>query len=159
MARVMALDFGEVRVGVALSDVGGILASPFTIIRFANREQVITDILGIVREYEVGAIIVGLPYSLNGSVGLQAEKVLSFIEALKAHINVPIATRDERFTTLTAVEYKKKTNKKRSDQKIRYDSIAAAIILQEYLDEMANLQSVHESGKIRNTENSLNEFI
>ena len=140
MARVMALDVGDRRIGVALSDAGGILASPLTIIEQATQAQAITEILKIVREREVSAIIIGLPYSLNGSIGPQAEKVQVFVEELKQQTNLPIELRDERFTTATAVEYKKAASKKKPDRKTRYDAMAAAIILQEYLDEKANLR-------------------
>ncbi|MDD5189945.1 MAG: Holliday junction resolvase RuvX [Dehalococcoidales bacterium] len=138
MPRVLGLDIGEVRIGVALSDAGGILASPLTIIDGTHQPGAIDDILKIIREQAVARIIAGFPYSLDGRIGPQAEKVQAFITALQQQTDVPIELRDERYTTMTAIAYKKEASKKKPDRKTRYDAIAAAIILQEYLNEQGH---------------------
>lgn len=135
MPRVLGLDVGDVRIGVALSDATGMLASPLTIIEQGTREQAIREILKIVKEREVGLIIAGMPYSLDGTTGPQALKVQAFLDDLRLHTDTPIEIRDERFTTATAVDFKKQTSKKKLDRKTRYDDMAAAVILQAYLDE------------------------
>jgi putative holliday junction resolvase len=135
MARVMALDFGEVRIGVALSDPTGMLASPLTIIEGAAQEEAIQDILKIIEEREVALIIIGFPFSLDGTIGPQADQVQEFAAALEKHTTIPIEFRDERFTTTTAMDRKREGSKKKLGFKTRYDAMAAAVILQEYLDE------------------------
>jgi putative Holliday junction resolvase len=131
----MGLDVGDRRIGVALSDTTGILASPLTIIERVSEEQAIGDILKIVKERAVERILAGLPRSMDGSIGPQAEKVQSFIETLRTLTAVPIEYRDERLTTVTAMRLKQEGSSKKLDRKTRYDAMAAAIILQEYLNE------------------------
>lgn len=133
--RVLGLDVGDRRIGVALSDPTGILASPLTIIERASDEQTIDAILKIVVERGAERIIVGLPRSMDGHIGPQAEKVQAFTELLRQRTAVPIEFRDERLTTVAAMRLKKEASTRRLDRKTRYDAMAAAIILQEYLDE------------------------
>ena len=98
-----------------------------------DEEKDIGAILHIVREKEVGRIIIGLPYNMDGSLGSQAEKVQGFATALGQHTGVPIEFRDERLSTWEAKEKLKSAGK--TGRKTRYDSAAAALILQGYLDE------------------------
>jgi putative Holliday junction resolvase len=135
VARILALDVGDRRIGVALSDPTGILASPHSIIERTTDEKAIEAILKVVAEKEAGRIIVGLPRSMNGTIGPQAEKVKAFTEQLCRRTSVPIEYRDERLTTVTAMRLKQEASTRRLDRKTRYDAMAAAIILQEYLDE------------------------
>ena len=120
---------------MALSDPGGILASPFTII---NRRDEITDveaIITIVSQHQVEQVIVGLPRSLDGSLGKQAEKVKALTQKLCEYTEVPVAFRDERLSTVLAKRLMQAVNTKKARKKARDDAIAAAIILQSYLDE------------------------
>ena len=133
--RSLGLDIGDKRIGVALSDPGGILASPFTIINRGDEKQDIEAIADIVNQNQVERIVVGLPRSMDGSVGRQAEKVKSFIEGLSSHIEVPLEFRDERLTTVSAKRLIREASTKKAKKKVRYDAVAAAIILQGYLDE------------------------
>lgn len=133
--RILGLDIGDKRIGVALGDPTGILASPLTIIDRTTDDRAIDDILKIVTEREVARIIVGLPRSMDGGIGHQAEKVQSFTEALRQHTTVPVEYRDERLTTVTAVRLKQEASTRKLNRKTRYDAMAAAIILQEYLNE------------------------
>ena len=134
-ARILGLDIGDKRIGVALSDPTGILASPLTIIDRTTDDGTIDDIIKIVTEREVARIIVGLPRSMDGGIGHQAEKVQTFIEVLQQHTPVPIEYRDERLTTVTAIRLKQEASTRKLNRKTRYDAMAAAIILQEYLNE------------------------
>ena len=133
--RILGLDIGDKRIGVALSDPMGILASPLIIIDRITDDRAIDDILKIVNEREVAGIIVGLPRSMNGGIGHQAEKVQSFTETLQRHTTVPVEYRDERLTTVTAIRLKQEASTRKLNRKTRYDAMAAAIILQEYLNE------------------------
>lgn len=135
MGRILGLDIGDKRIGVALSDPTGVLASPLTILERITDESVIENILEIVSQRDVQIIIIGLPRSMNGRIGHQAEKVQSFAEELRQKTDIPVDYRDERLTTVTAVRLKKEASKRRPNKKTRYDAMAAAIILQDYLEE------------------------
>jgi len=133
--RSLGLDIGDKRVGVALSDPGGLLASPFTIINRREETADIKAITDIISQHQVEQIIVGLPRSMDGSIGKQAEKVKDFTQKLCHHTDVPIEFRDERLTTVSARRLMRATKTKKSREKAQDDAIAAAIILQGYLDE------------------------
>ena len=130
----MGLDIGDKRIGVALSDPGGVLASPLTIIERKDAELDIRAITDIVDQHQVGQIVVGFPRSMDGSTGGQAEKTKDFIQRLSSHTDVPIEFRDERLTTVSARRLKRAVGTRKTHHKVRYDAMAAAIILQDYLD-------------------------
>ena len=133
ITRSLGLDIGDRRIGVALSDPLGILASPLTIINRTDEKADIEAIIDIVRQNQVGRIIAGLPLSMDGSSGKQAEKTKDFVMELCRHTEVPVEFRDERLSTVSAkrmVQGVRKTNRG-----TRYDAMAAALILQGYLDE------------------------
>jgi len=131
--RSLALDIGDKRIGVALSDPQGILASPLTIINCQGGQADIESIINIVNQNEVGQIIVGLPLSMNGSVGRQAEKVKAFASDLRNHTEVPVDFRDERLSTASAKHLMQAVRK--TKRETRHDAVAAALVLQGYLDE------------------------
>ncbi len=133
--RSLGLDIGDKWIGVALSDPQGLLASPLTIINRRDETTDITAITDIVSQHQVGQIIVGLPRSMDGSLGQQAEKVKVFTQGLRSHTNVPVEFRDERLTTVSAKRLMRAAETKRNRRKARDDAIAAALILQGYLDE------------------------
>ena len=120
---------------MALSDPGGILASPLTIIERRPDSSDVEAIVEIINQNQVGQIIVGLPRSMDGSIGQQAEKVKAFSEQLASRTDVPLEFRDERLTTVSARRLKQEAGTRKSRQKTRYDAMAAALILQGYLDE------------------------
>ena len=123
---------------MALSDSGGILASPLTIIDRSDEIQDIAAITDIINEHQVGKVIAGLPRSLDGNIGKQAEKVKAFVEQLYRHSNVPVEFRDERLTTVSAKRLMQAAQTKKTKGKTRDDAVAAALILQGYLDETQN---------------------
>jgi putative Holliday junction resolvase len=135
--RSLGLDIGDKRIGVALSDPQGMLASPFTIINRRDERTDVEAIIDIVNQQGVKQIIVGLPRSMNGSIGKQAEKVKAFTRELCNHTKVPVEFRDERLSTVLANRLMQEVKKTR--EKVGRDAIAAALILQCYLDE-ARLQ-------------------
>ena len=120
---------------MALSDPQGILASPFTIIQCKGETADIEAIVNIIRQNQVKQIIVGLPRSMNGSLGKQAEKVKAFTQKLQEHVKLPVEFRDERLSTVSAKRLMQAINSKKRRQKVRHDAVAAALILQGYLDE------------------------
>ena len=121
---------------MALSDPDGILASPLTIIERTEERQDIKTITDIINQNQVGQIIVGLPRSLNGGIGTQAEKVQSFVQSLSEQTEIPVEFRDERLTTVSARRLMKAATTRKTRKKSRDDAIAAALILQGYLDEL-----------------------
>jgi len=131
----LGLDIGDKRIGVALSDPQGILASPLTIIDRRDERLDLEAITNIVNQHQVQQIIVGLPRSMNGSIGKQAEKVQAFTQRLCQHTEVPVEFRDERLSTVSAKRLMQSVSKKKIRNKVRDDAIAAALILQGYLDE------------------------
>ena len=133
MTRIMGLDIGDSRIGVALSDPLRMLASPLTIIHRAGGPGDFEAIMALVRQHQVGRVIAGLPFSLDGSLGRQAEKVKAFVAELGRYLEIPVEFRDERLTTVTAKRLVHEARK--VERGTRYDAMAAALILQGYLDE------------------------
>ncbi|MBM3156817.1 MAG: Holliday junction resolvase RuvX [Chloroflexi bacterium] len=130
----MGLDIGEKRIGVALSDPMGIIASALTVIERTTDDAAIKQIIELARQNEVERIVVGLPRSLDGSIGKQAQAVQAFVELLKAHTELPIVTWDERLSTVAAERALLEAGTKRDKRKKHRDAVAAAFILQGYLD-------------------------
>jgi len=132
----MALDVGDSRIGVALSDPLEMLASPLVIIKRLNEASDVLSIVKLVNEHQVGKLLVGLPLSLSGETGTQAQKVKAFADRLASSLPIPLEMVDERFSTVTAREYMRETGKKKGRFKKKHDdAMAAAVILQSYLDE------------------------
>ena len=133
--RYLGLDIGDRWIGVALSDPSAKLASPLTILERSDDD--IGDmeaIAGIIEQNDVGRVVVGLPRLLNGSLGVQAQKVEAFTRQLHDRIDIPVEFRDERLTTISAHRLMQASGKNKSRKK-RDDAIAAAILLQAFLDE------------------------
>ena len=133
--RSLGLDIGDKRIGVALSDPEGILASPLTVINCSDTRADVEAIVNIVSLYQVNQIIVGLPRSMDGRLGKQAEKVKTFVQKLRSHTEIPVEFRDERLSTVSAKRLMQAASGKKPRKKAEDDAIAAALILQGYLDE------------------------
>jgi putative Holliday junction resolvase len=140
--RSLGLDIGDRRIGVALSDPLGILASPLLVFKHTDDESDISYILDMVKQYQVEIIIVGMPHSMDGTRGAQAEKVEKFTEKLRQESPVPVEYRDERLTTVEAKRMLEEgsSRKRAKGKKIEYDAAAAAVILQSYLNEARPLE-------------------
>jgi putative Holliday junction resolvase len=133
--RVLALDLGSRRVGVAVSDATGTLASPATVLLRSGRRPDDHDrIAALVAEYEAERVIVGLPLSLDGSVGPAARGVLDEVGELTRRLPVPVETLDERFTTVTAHDQLREAGKTGRQRAGVVDAAAAAVLLQSWLD-------------------------
>lgn len=138
MKRIMALDVGDVRIGVALSDPMGMIASPFEVID-RNKTKAVKRIREIIQEKSVGLVVSGIPVSLDGSEKVQAQKVREFLDKLKEEIkDIVIETMDERLSTVSANKMLNESTKKNAMEKRKVvDKVAATIILQNYLDKQA----------------------
>ncbi len=133
--RYLALDLGEKRIGVALTDPGGTLAFPLSVVHCGGEAQDMEAIAHLVKEHGVGVVVVGLPRSLSGSIGPEGERVWGFVEALSRRLAVPVETYDERLSTVAAERRLLETGTRRAKRKEQRDSLAAAIVLQDFLDE------------------------
>ena len=132
--RLLALDVGDRRIGVAISDSLGILASPLATIRRRSEERDMRAVLDLADEREAGGIVVGMPLSLSGERGPQARRVERFRDALAARTRLPVAEHDERYSTAEAERLLRETGADPSKDRARLDAAAAAVILQAYLD-------------------------
>lgn len=131
----MALDVGDVRIGIAVSDPMGIIANPLeTYTRKGNLQRDTQYIADLARNREVTLIISGLPLGLNGKENEQTAKTREFIDALTSVTDIPVKYLDERFTTLSAERTLIQGNVRRENRKKVIDKVAATIILQNYLD-------------------------
>ncbi|MBI3417320.1 MAG: Holliday junction resolvase RuvX [Verrucomicrobia bacterium] len=135
--RILALDHGTVRIGVALSDELKIIATPLEYIPAAPWEGVLARLRLLLQEKEVELIVVGMPRNMNGTYGQAAEQVKTFINALKAELPTPIRTWDERLTSAQANRLLVEADVRRGQRKEKVDKMAAAILLQSYLDAVA----------------------
>ena len=132
--RILGIDYGEKRIGMAVSDPLGITAQGLPTIERTNIQDDLQKILNVVREKEVGEIVVGLPKNMNNSLGEKAQAVLNFVALLKKDINIPINVIDERLSTVRANRAMLEGDLSRKKRKSRVDMIAAQLILQDYLD-------------------------
>lgn len=135
MAVLLGLDVGDVRIGVAVSDALGSGAHPLCTLTRTNRQRDITAIGDLASIHKVERIIIGLPVSLDGTLGTQAEKVQKFGARLSKGLNIPVEFCDERFTTSEAEEILDKVDVNPKDRKKVIDQVSAVLILDEYLRE------------------------
>lgn len=135
MARTLALDVGNRRIGVAVSDALKLIARPVCVID-RKREDALARIAALAAEHQADELAIGLPVHADGTLGDQAEQVQRFAEAVRARVPVPVTFVDERYTTQDAKHIIAGT--KRRKQPVHDDAIAAAVILQRHLDERVN---------------------
>ena len=132
--RKLGLDIGDKRIGVAISDPENILATPLTTIINEDSEKAVKRILDIIKEYNIEQIIVGLPYSLDGSTGVQVNKTEAFVDVLSQSTEAAIYFFDERLSTVAVEHLLREAGLKGTKMKDRRDAAAAAYILQGYMD-------------------------
>ena len=132
--RIIGLDVGEARTGVALSDPLGMIASPYETIQVKSPRADAEAVKAIAEEQGAIQIVVGVPLNMEGKVGPQAEKVLAFIEVLKEAVDLEVVTIDERFSTAAADRSLRAAGVKGKKRKKVVDQVAAQQILQLYLD-------------------------
>jgi putative Holliday junction resolvase len=132
--RVLALDHGTVRIGVAVSDELKMLAHPLEFIPAEPFNAFVDRLKLLIREKEVEQIVVGMPRNMDGSYGPAAEKVRQFIIVLKEIIPIPVRSWDERLTSVQANRLMSERGVKTKDKREKVDKMAAALLLQSYLD-------------------------
>ena len=136
--RAIGIDLGSKRIGVALSDSAGTLALPYEVVqRSGDRRRDHRRIGELVAEAEAEIVVVGLPYSLDGSLGPTARRYLAETEELRATIGVPVETYDERLTTVTAERSLRDMQMTADARRRVVDKVAAAVMLQSWLDHRA----------------------
>ena len=142
--KIMAVDFGDVRTGLAYSDSSETLAFPNGMIVERNIEKTAEKIAQKAKEKEVELIVVGLPKNMDGTEGSQSEKCRRLVLLLEQHISIPITTWDERGTTKIATLYMNETDTRGKKRRNTIDSVAATVILQSYLDYRKNQKQMKE---------------
>ena len=131
---LMGLDVGEKRIGVAIANAEGLVAIPLAVLDTVEEEADLKAILDLAEEHDVKQIVVGLPRSMDGSIGKQAEVILDFCKLLSQHTDIPVDTWDERLSTVAAERLLSEAGVKRGKKKAQRDALAAALVLQGYLD-------------------------
>ena len=134
MKRILGIDYGEVRVGISLSDLTQTIAKPFKTITYKNTDNLLDQLKEIIIENEVEKLVVGIPYNMKGEDTKQTLKVKEFISFLESNLSYDIELIDERLSSIEAEKTMHKMNIKTGHNKSDIDKIAASVILQEYLD-------------------------
>jgi putative Holliday junction resolvase len=132
--RIMGLDVGERRIGVAISDPGGVLASPLEAIEREGEDRDVKRVLELMQKHDVGCVVVGIPFSMSGTMGQQAKRADTFRRALTRVSKVQVVGWDERLSTVEAERRLRQVGVDHSFDRGRTDAASAAIILQSYLD-------------------------
>ena len=140
--RILALDVGEKNIGVAISDELGWTAQGLPTLRRQTKDRDTCAIANIVEEKCVTRIVVGMPISLDGSLGKKAREVASFVEDLKRRLRLPIKVWDERITSVQAERLMLEADLSRKKRKKKIDQLSAQLILQSYLDAESRPQDV-----------------
>ena len=138
MKRIMGVDYGDARTGIAISDLLCTIVGTTTVIHSRNMEKTIAQICTMVRDSDVGEIVVGLPKNMDGSEGFRAETVRAFVALLASETDVPIDLADERLSTCEAHRYLQSTGTGGKKRKGVIDTLSAEIILQNALDRLKN---------------------
>jgi len=132
--RVLGLDLGEKRIGVALSDALGLTAQGLMVLHRRDLDQDLAEVLAVARKHQVQEIVIGLPRHLDGRLGDGAVEVQDWVERLQKGLGVPVHTFDERLTTLQAERVLLEANVSRRKRRQVIDKMAAGLILQAFLD-------------------------
>jgi putative Holliday junction resolvase len=139
--RIMGVDFGDTRTGLAISDESRFLASGIGYISVGGLAKTADKTAELARENGVSAIVVGLPVNMNGTQGPRAERAKEFAELLCTLVDVPVCMLDERMTTMSAARYLDMTNTRGKKRKQAIDTLSAQIILQNMLDRLKHAGS------------------
>jgi putative Holliday junction resolvase len=132
--RILGLDYGSKRIGVAVCDELGMTAQGLATIARKNRQQDLEEIARFIRKYNVEKIVIGYPIRLDGTEGIQCEKISKFASLLESTFSLPIIKWDETLSTKEAEEILIRANMRRDKRKNIVDRVAASLILQGYLD-------------------------
>ena len=140
--RALGVDLGSKRIGIAVSDISGTVASPLTVLqRSRSRRHDLLEIARIAAEEEVEVVVVGLPLSMSGEMGTAARAAVAEAERLATVVGVPVETHDERLTTVTAERALREADLRAPDRRRVVDKVAAAVMLQAWLDSRAQREA------------------
>lgn len=131
--KILAVDLGKARTGLAVCDEGEVLATPAGVISEWNREKLLRNVAEKAEKLGAEQIVVGLPKNMDGSEGESAQNARAFAESLRSLVSVPISMQDERGTTITAHNYLNDTDTRGKKRKAVIDAVSATVILQDYL--------------------------
>ena len=132
--KIMAIDYGDVRTGVAFSDINEMLASPYTVIKESYQPKLITKLCEIVEKEDAKKVVIGLPRNMDGSYGYRTDKCRELGENLKEACGIDVFYQDERLTTVIAHDILSLNNVKGKKRKEKVDAVSAVMILQSFLD-------------------------
>ena len=135
MGRILGIDFGDVRVGLALSDKNKLIAFPFRTISYHSKKKLISDLIKIISDHKVDSIVIGLPIGLKGTDTNQTLVVREFAKTLRS-FKIHVFLEDERFSSIIAKKSLIKQNIKTGHNKSEIDQRAASIILQQFIDKI-----------------------
>ncbi len=133
--RILGVDYGDARTGMAISDATGLIATGVGVIKSSGMRKTAAAVAEAVRKYGAELVVIGCPYNMDGSEGARAEKARVFAEMVGGLCGVPVEIYDERLTTVEAYEIMDRTGTHGKKRRDRVDELAAEIILQDYLDE------------------------
>ncbi len=142
MARILGIDYGSRRIGLALSDETETVATPLRVIQYTDEFAALSSIAEAVRESSAALIVMGMPLNMNGTRGPAAERVDAFVAKLKERVGVPIRLWDERMSTVSAERALIAGGARRDRRKQVVDKLAAQIMLQHFLDAQAGTGQV-----------------
>ena len=151
--RALGVDLGDTRIGIAISDDGGVLATPYqTLYRSGDRSDDHRAIEAIIDETGAKVVVVGMPYSLDGSIGHRAKLTRREIIRMQRILSVPIHTQDERLTTVTAEQSMRAAGVAGAKKRSIVDQIAAAVLLQSWLDGKKSSTMPQDDGAAEDSE-------
>ncbi len=136
--RILCIDYGQKRIGLAVSDPAGRMAHPLKVIENRDRFKLFDTIKGVIKEYEVEKVLVGFPCRLNGSLSPASKQVELFLRRLRKVLSLPVMTWDERLTSKAAERFLIQVDYSRKKRKKMKDKLEAALILQDYLNYKAS---------------------
>ena len=132
--RILGIDLGEKRIGLAISDPLGFTAQGIETIQVKNKKETLRALAEVCRQYTVKEVVIGLPVNMNGTHGPKAEEVLKLVPELEKALDIPVRTLDERLTSRQADRLMVQEGLSRQKQKMNSDRMAATLILQNYLE-------------------------
>ncbi len=132
--KIMSIDYGDARTGVAFCDVREMLATAYTVIHEAYQPKLVKQLVEIMNKEKAEMVVIGLPRNMDGSYGFRAEKCRELGELLKSEIDIPVDFEDERLTTVIANDILSSNNVGGKKRKSTVDAVSAVVILQSYID-------------------------
>lgn len=136
MSKLLGIDFGKRRIGLAISDDSKKMAHPLAVLENRSRKEILWQIEKICNQEDIEGIIIGLPLSMKGEEGRQVKLVKSFTELMRKNIHIPIYFEDERLTTKISERYARQIRIKKKQRRAKLDKLSACFILQSYLDKI-----------------------